>query len=77
MSANDISWQNFVHNVIWLRKSNKLSKVEMAKIMRIDVTLLEEVEKGNGGNILDADVFYGIYNYFSVRPDDLVCKRLG
>lgn len=76
MSLNDISWQNFVNNIIWLRKSNKLSKEEMARILQIDVSLLEEVENGKGGDTLDADVIYEIYEYFNVRPDDLICKQL-
>lgn len=76
MSLSDICWQNFVNNIIWLRKSNKLSKEEMAKIMHIDISLLERVEKGEGGDILEADVIYEIYEYFNIRPNDLMCKQL-
>ena len=62
-SQNDIFWQNFVQNIVWLRKHHNVSEERMAEIMEIDVELLKEVEQGNGADILSVDVVYKIYDF--------------
>lgn len=65
----DIFWQNFVHNIVWLREHHNLSEERMAEILDIDVELLREVEKGNGANYLSVDIVYKIYDFFGVVPE--------
>ena len=72
---NDLSWQNFVHNIVWLRKSNNFSEEKMAEILGISVEMLKQTELGNGADILCADVFYEIYDFFGIRPNAMLCSR--
>lgn len=73
---NDIFWQNFVYNIVWLRKHHNFSEERMAEIMEIDVELLREVEQGDGADILSVDVVYKIYEYFDIAPNKLFGENL-
>lgn len=74
-SQNDIFWQNFVHNIIWLRKHHNISEERMAEIMEIDVALLKKVEQGDGADILSVDVVYKIYEFFDISPNKLFWRK--
>ncbi len=74
--TDDIYWQNFVHNIKWLRYRYDLSEEKMADIMEICVPLLQEVEKGCMADILCVDVVYKIYDFFGVKPHLLFMKIL-
>lgn len=75
--VNNISWQIFVYNIVWLRKHYEFSEEKMAEIMEISVDLLKQVESGQGADELSAEVVYKIHNFFGVLPNVLMGKRLG
>lgn len=72
---NNIFWQNFVHNITWLRKHYDFSEEKMAKIMEIDVDLYKNIEKGICEEELSVEVIYRIYSFFDVRCDEFFSKR--
>lgn len=74
-SKNNIYWQNFVHNLVWLRNHYDFSKEKMAQIMEIDVVLYEKIEKGDGGEELSVEVVYKVYNFFDVHCDEIFTNR--
>lgn len=71
------SWQIFVYNIVWLRKHYEFSEEKMAEIMEISVDLLKQIELGQGADELSVEVVYKIYNFFGVRPNILMGKKLG
>lgn len=75
--SNDISWQIFVYNIVWLRKHYEFSEEKMAEIMEISVDFLKQVELGQGADELSVEVVYKIHNFFGVLPNVLMGKRLG
>lgn len=75
--TNIFSWQIFVHNIVWLRKHYKFSEEKMAEIMKISVELFKKIELGDGADELSVEVIYKIYDFFGVRPNILMGKKLG
>lgn len=71
----NIFWQNFVHNVMWLRNHYDFSEEKMAEIMGIDVEAYRDIEKGICDEDLSVEVFCKIYNFFHVRCDEFFSKR--
>lgn len=70
-------WENFVHNVKWLRNHYEFSEEKMAEIMGISIELLRELEKGNKADVLSVEVVYKIHNFFGVLPNVLLEELLG
>lgn len=75
--VNNISWQIFVYNIVWLRNHYEFSEEKMAEIMEISVDLLKQIELGQGADELSVEVVYKIYNFFGVHPNILMGKKLG
>ncbi len=72
-----LDWKNFVHNVIWLRESNGLSKREMASILGIGVKTLDRIENGELPKLLSVNIFFHIWKYFGIHPTNQLGNRLG
>ena len=67
----DIEIQTMGKNIKKLRKTNKLSQVEMAKKLNIGVKSLSKIEKGILPPRLSTSVLIEIYFHFGIRPSDL------
>lgn len=77
ISDYEKNWQNFVHNVKWLRNHYEFSEDKMAEIMGISVDLFRELENGNGKDDLSIEVVFKIYSFFGVLPDMLFEDSFG
>ena len=66
------SWQNFAHNVKWLRSHYEFSKEKMAKILGISVDMLKEIENNEIPIDLTVEVIPNISKFFLVEPQDLM-----
>ena len=72
----DAEIENFVFNIVRLRNHHKLSKREMAKILRIGIKSLDKLEKGVIPPRIGVEVVFNIYKNFGVAPKDLFGQRL-
>ena len=70
-------WENFTHNVTWLRKSHGLSRKEMAKLLGIGLWSLNRMERGEMPPNLGVGVLELIYRHFEIFPSALLKCRLG
>lgn len=70
-------YENFAHNVVWLRKSYGLSKKKMAEIMGIGIGSLNKVEMGEIPPRLKVEALINIYSRFGISPEKQLSKRLG
>ena len=66
----------FTSNVVWLRKTNSLSKVKMCKILGIGYGSLNKIEKGILPPKLSVDVIFRIARYFGISAGNLVGEKL-
>ncbi len=73
----DQEFENFIHNIIWLRKQHGLSKKEMAKILGIGMKSMEKIEKGEIPPRLGINAMVNILNAFGVALQDQMGQRLG
>lgn len=64
---NDKYIKYFCENIKNLRKSNKLSKAKMAKILSIERRTLSELEKGKIPPQLNVDILASISKNFGVK----------
>ncbi len=55
-------------NVTFIRKSNNLSKKEMAKLLGIGVKSLSKLEKGELPPRMGANIFFNIQKHFGISP---------
>lgn len=60
----------FGKNIVYLRKSNNLSKRKMAEILGIGVKSLEKLENEILPPRLSAEIVFNIYDKFGVLPKD-------
>jgi len=60
----------FQNNIIRLRKSNHLSKCEMAKRLGISIYALNQLESGILPDTLRVDIVLQIHKNFGIRPRD-------
>lgn len=65
-----------MHNVKWLRSHYGLSKKDMAEILGIGVTNLNQIEKGIYPKRLSTEIIARIYYSFGIFPEDLMGKKL-
>lgn len=70
-------FDNFCHNVAWLRKHHKLSKKEMAKRLGIGVGSLNKLESGTVPPNMTSDVLNNLCQHFNIILSDLFGRRLG
>ena len=68
-------FQNFVHNVKWLRERHGLSKKEMAKIMGIGIQSLNRIERGEFPDRLGVNAIFRLCRRFGVRAPELLGKK--
>lgn len=69
-------WENFTHNVTWLRKSNGLSKKKMANLLGLGVGSLNKIERGELPPRLDVSILFRLRDCFGISPKDLFALRL-
>lgn len=74
---NNIQFQNFCHNIKWLRNENEYSKSKMAKMLGISVKTLEKLENGEMPNKLSVKVISNVKYHFNLHPVEQFGKRLG
>ncbi len=67
---------NLLYNITWLRKKEKLSKKEMARILGIGKVSINKIEKGEVPKRLVANAIIAIYQNFGISPAVLFEKRL-
>lgn len=70
-------WENFVHNLKWLRTQHGLSKKEMAKRLNISVWMLNKIERGEQPPRLTIDIFFAVQDQFGLHPAEQFAHRLG
>lgn len=70
------SWQNFAHNVRWLRSHYEFSKDKMAETLGITVEMLEEIENNEIPVDLTAEAILNMSNFFLVEPEEIMGIRL-
>ena len=66
--------KSLLHNLVWLRNHYNLSKEDMARILRIDMEMWENIECGKLPRGLSVEVFYIIKEQFHINPSDLLYK---
>lgn len=66
----------FLENVLFLRKSNRLTKKEMASILGISMYHLNKVEQGVLPECLGIEVVFRIEKYFKIKATEQFSKRL-
>ncbi len=69
--------QTFSYNVAWLRKKNGLTKKKMAQILGIGVVSLNKIERGEVPPRTSVEILFKIYNYFNIRPSELIAEQFG
>ena len=69
--------ENFMYNIAWLRRQNKLSKRKMAELLKVSVQSLNKIESGNMPMGISMNVFFLVQKHFGVHPADQLRKRLG
>ena len=67
---------NLLYNIKWLRKRDKLSKKQMARILGIGMVSMNKIEKGKVPYRLGANVIIAVYQHFGILPTVLFEKRL-
>lgn len=67
----------FMENMAWLRKTHKLSRTEMAKLLHISVKSLDRMEQGEMPPRTSSKVLFRIQDAFGVHPAELLGRRLG
>ena len=66
----------FMKNVAWLRKTNGLTKREMAEILGISVYSLNKIEKGVFPPRTRVDIVVAIHRRFGIGPSEMVAELL-
>ncbi|MBO5356880.1 MAG: helix-turn-helix transcriptional regulator [Clostridia bacterium] len=68
---NDKYIKYFCENIKALRKSNKLSKGKMAKMLGISRKCLSSLEKGKISSDLTVEILSNIANSFGIKPSQM------
>lgn len=68
--------ENFLHNIIYLRRQNGLSKQEMARKLGISLHSLNQIEAGIMPPRLKISIVYAVYRHFGIRPSALVSRKI-
>lgn len=66
------AWQNFTHNVKWLRSHYEFSKEKMAEILGITIGMLKEIENNEVPLDLTAEAILNMGKFFIVKPKDIM-----
>lgn len=73
--VNENQLQNFTYNVKFIRKSNNLSKKEMADILNVSIYSLNKLEKGNIPKNLPVDIIFAVMHHFKLSPAQLFGEK--
>ncbi len=65
-----------LRNVAWLREQHGLSRVQMARLLRISMATLHRIESGDQTVAVSGKVLYRIAERFHIAPADLFRRRL-
>ena len=73
--------ENFMYNVVQLRKYYGISKKRMAELLGISIGSLNKIENGEFPPKLSVEVIFNIHNIFGIHPkiqleDGLWIKKL-
>lgn len=66
--------KNFLDNIAYLRKQNKLSKRKMAEMLGIGVKSLNRIESGELPPNMGVNIVFKIEKNFGVSPKNLFLK---
>lgn len=69
--------QNLLHNIVWIRHKNGITKKKMAKILGISMKSLNRIENGEMPSRLGASTVINIYRTFGIKPKTLFEQRMG
>ena len=67
--------ETMCHSLKELRRWQGLSKKEMAKKLKINISSLSKIEKGEMPSQIPCTILLHIYNEFNILPDDLLTKE--
>lgn len=68
--------ENFLSNIVWIRKYYGISKKNMAKLLKIGVSDIICMENGKLPPELSAEIIFNVHKCFGVAPADLMEKQL-
>lgn len=74
---NEKELKNLTRNIAYLRKENRLSKKEMAALLKIGVQSLTQIENGELPPRLRVSIIFDIQNVFGVTPKTILTQYLG
>lgn len=67
--------ENFLYNVLWIRKHYGISKEKMTRILEIGMKSLNKIESGVMPPRLSAKIIVKIYNNFGILSEDMFKNR--
>ena len=70
------AFQILLHNILWLRAHYGYSKTRMAKILKVGIGTIDQIEKGILPPRLSAEIIFHLQSHFGIRPADLVGRLL-
>lgn len=63
-------------NMTFLRRKHCLSKVAMAKLLRVSVRTLNRLEQGDVPHTLGVSILFNLYRHFGICPSAILEQRL-
>ncbi|MBE6904223.1 MAG: helix-turn-helix transcriptional regulator [Ruminococcaceae bacterium] len=60
---------NFINNIVYLRKKNGFSKKEMANILNISIYALNKIERGELPKKLSVKIVFNLQKHFKISPE--------
>ena len=68
--------KKIIHNTLWLKQHNGLSTEQMAKILRVDLQTIIELENGRFTENFTVETLFEIQKYFSVSVKVIINEYL-
>ena len=69
-------WENFRHNIIYIRKQNRLTQHAMARLLGISPQTLGRIERSELPPQLGTDILVATANRFEIPLTDLLLRHL-
>jgi len=76
-TTNDEAMKYLSYNILYLRKRNKITKKEMAKILGIGITTLNKIEKGILPPKLSVEILFKIQDCFGIPLSLQISEKIG
>lgn len=73
---NEKEMNNFMYNIVWLRKNCGLSKKKMAELLCIGIGSLNKLESGRIPPKLNVEVLFQVWEHFNVHPSEMFKHKL-